>query len=183
MNPIDIRTQRLRLRPPKHNDAEAVTALMSEKDISWNLGRAPYPYALHDAVDWIAQTAKARTEGTEYSLVIERAGEVIGSCGVSLHFGQWELGYWIGKPYWGNGYVTEAARAVMDWAKNTLNADKFMAGHYTDNAASGTVLKKLGFKPVGEVSWHAKARGTKVPATRYIYGDASAEIALNWHTH
>lgn len=181
---IEIHTQRLRLRPPEPQDAAPITALISEKDIVWNLGRAPYPYAEQDAVDWIEKAASDRTEGAEYAMVIERGGKVIGSCGVSPHFNQWELGYWVGKPYWGRGFVTEAACGVMEWAMQTQSAIRFMAGHYTDNPASGSVLKKLGFKPVGEVFWHARARGMDVPATRYIYGEgASAEIALNWHTH
>ncbi|MDJ0921526.1 MAG: GNAT family N-acetyltransferase [Henriciella sp.] len=182
--PIEISTERLTIRPPEPRDAAAVTALISEKDIAWNLGRAPYPYTEQDAVEWIEKAQQARAEGSEYSFVIDLEDQLIGASGVSLHFGQWELGYWVGKPYWGQGYVTEAARGVMNWARETKSATKFMAGHYTDNPASGAVLRKLGFEPVGEVTWYARARNMDVPAKRYICGDeASADIALNWHTH
>lgn len=176
----EIHTARLVLRTPVQSDAERITELMQEKDIAWNLGRAPYPYAISDAEDWIASILDKRENDLEYSFVLTHPDDgLIGCAGVTRHDDVWELGYWVGKPYWGMGYTTEATTGVMDWARARLGATQFMAGHYIENPASGAVLIKLGFEPVGVVEhFFGKARGQTSPARRYVYG-APADTALN----
>jgi RimJ/RimL family protein N-acetyltransferase len=76
--------------------------------------------------------------------------------------GDRELGYWIGEPYWGKGYATEAARTVLDEAFHTHNLPYIDAGYYADNPASGNVLRKLGFKERGITSTlYSIARGQR----------------------
>ena len=88
----------------------------------------------------------------------------IGSVGLGVNDGEIELGYWIARDYWGRGYATEAARAVLKLAK-TLGHRRISAGHFTDNPASGRVLTKVGFEPTGEVrSRFSLARGSEAPA-------------------
>jgi RimJ/RimL family protein N-acetyltransferase len=75
-----------------------------------------------------------------------------------------ELGYWIARPYWGLGYATEAARAVLDIARHSLRLNRLVAGHFVDNPASGRVLEKIGFRPTGEiVQRHSAGRGSAAP--------------------
>ena len=72
-----------------------------------------------------------------------------------------ELGYWIGKPYWGNGYCTEAAYAVLDYGFSKLNLHRIHASHFARNRASGRVMQKLGMSHEGHRRLHA-ARGTRL---------------------
>ncbi|MEO1407140.1 MAG: GNAT family N-acetyltransferase [Pseudomonadota bacterium] len=181
---IQIETERLRLRPPRTEDAPRVAELMSDKDIPWNLGRAPWPYGLADAEGWIERGIASWADGTDYPFAITHEDEgLIGSCGVvPVTDDVFELGYWIGKPYWGRGYVTEASEALLKWAKTSLGIHQFVSGHINDNPGSGRVLRKLGFEPVGEATHYVRARDCDVEATRYVLG-APAEIAIESATH
>ncbi len=179
-----IETDRLVLRPPQPSDAEAITAGIGVRDVAWNLGRAPFPYALKDAEAWIKAQTKARDKDQEYTFLITTTSQgVIGAVGISDFFeGVWEIGYWLAKPHWDKGYVTEAASALLDWARSTKGLDRFSSGHFIDNPASGRVLEKLGFEHIGEMDMEGKARGGKHPAARYVL-NAPAEAALRRHAH
>ena len=123
----------------------------------------------------VADDAK---NGIEYAFGAYLPGNgLIGSCGVVKRGAFWEIGYWIGKPYWEQGFATEAGRAVLAWAREEFPANGFISGHIKDNAASGRVLRKLGFDVVGEKLMYAKARDMRVPAVRYVL-NAPAEAAL-----
>jgi RimJ/RimL family protein N-acetyltransferase len=89
---------------------------------------------------------------------------LVGSVGLSRDGDKVELGYWIGRPYWGQGYATEAARALLSLAK-VLGHRRLVAGHFVDNPASGRVLRKLGFCPTGVVRKRfSLGRGHEAPA-------------------
>ncbi len=176
---FEISLARLTLRPPASSDAMRITQLIGHKDVVWNLGRAPYPYQLKDAEEWVAKAKQSAQDGEEYSFLITHADEgVIGCVSVTRHGDVWELGYWVGKPYWGQGFVTEAAIGILKWAQDNLSATGFVAGHYVDNPASGKVLEKLGFNPVGTAHLFARARGCDVLSMRYVRGapDAAAMV-------
>ncbi len=184
VNPVILKTERLLLRPPLLDDAESITRHISERDVPWNLGRAPYPYQLSDAEEWLLRIPKGWAEDTAYVFLITgQDNNVIGCVGLNLKpLDVWEIGYWIAKPWWGQGVVTEAAHAVMSWAEQTMRINKFVSGHFVDNPASGRVLMKLGFKAVGEVELFGKARGKKSPAIRYTKG-ADPGLALRLAAH
>ncbi|MCW2336227.1 RimJ/RimL family protein N-acetyltransferase [Sphingobium sp. B2D3A] len=143
------RTPRLLLRPGWPEDAQALYAAIADEAIVRNLARAPWPYTLDDAVDFLAGDhdplqpkflVMKRTQGIP---------RLIGSCGIHTQDdGALELGYWIARPYWGLGFATEAASAVMQIARAT-GVRNIRASHFTDNPASGRVLRKLGFRPAG----------------------------------
>ncbi len=79
-------------------------------------------------------------------------GEMCGMAGIFQRSpdSEWEIGYWIAKPFWGRGLATEAGQALVDYARNELAAPAVTAGHYDDNPASGRVLEKLGFRYTGQ---------------------------------
>ena len=108
-----LETERLILRAPRFEDAKRVAALASDRRVAENTARIPHPYSLADAKDWIGSAN--RTAG-EASFLIDAGGEVIGACGLEWRNGVPEIGYWLGAPFWGNGYATEAARALIDHA-------------------------------------------------------------------
>ena len=67
-----------------------------------------------------------------------------------------ELGYWIGKPYWGQGYCTEAARATLDFGFEQLGLNRIFAHHFARNPASGRVMQKIGMTREGRLRQHVK---------------------------
>lgn len=183
MTDLELKTDRLVLRVPHPDDADRVTELIRDTRVLRNLGRAPCPYARQHAVDWIAGAREGHMRGDELPLVITTLSEgVIGAAGVSKLEAYWEIGYWVGVPYWGQGYVTEAARAVLQWAQTSLEGDGFLSGHFTDNPASGRVLEKLGFRRVGTMQLPSKARVGLHPCARYVLG-APDEAALRLAVH
>lgn len=171
---FEFETARLAMRLVQPGDAPIVTAYFQDKEVPWNLGRAPWPYALSDAESWITRMTDASQAGTEYAFVVNHAQHgLIGSVGMfknGLIDGAdiWEIGYWVGKPHWGHGYVTEAARGLLDWARHELGITQFISGHIKDNPSSGRVLTKLGFVPTGEISMYVRGRDCEVSAIRYI---------------
>ncbi|MEO9968274.1 MAG: GNAT family N-acetyltransferase [Hyphomonadaceae bacterium] len=176
---MEFETERLGARAPVVADAPRITELMQDKDLPWNLGRAPWPYALSDAEAWVESNAKSRSAGEEYAFALHHAEHgLIGSTGISQVDGDiWEIGYWIGKPYWGQGYVTEAARGLLDWANHEMGINRFVSGHIFDNPASGRVLIKLGFELAGEIQMYVSGRGCEVRSLRYVR-NAPMEVAL-----
>lgn len=173
-----FRSARLLMSPPKPDDAQRIYELMQEKDVPTRLARAPWPYKLSDAEGWIAANLKARFNGKEYSFMMRHPDHgLIGSCGLVNRGRAWELGFWCGKPFWGKGYTPEASAALLDWAREEHDQHVFIAGHIDDNLASGRVLKRLGFEPVGTKKMYVAALNEKVTALRFAL-NATAEEAL-----
>ena len=159
------RTERLLLRPGWAEDAPALAAAIADEMIVRNLATAPWPYSLRDAEAFLVQPRDpvlpsflifARTKG---------APRLVGSCGLGRRpSGAVELGYWISRPYWGRGYATEASIALIDIAR-TLGFTRLEGSHFLDNPASGRVLEKLGFEPLGITAPRMScARGTESQA-------------------
>lgn len=159
-----LQTGRLVLRPPCLDDAKRVAALVNDHRIAENTARIPHPYVLADAEAWIG--AVNRTAG-EATFLIEAGGEVIGACGFDLREAGPEIGYWIGVPFWGNGYASEAAQAVIDYAFGEHRLDALLAGARITNPASRRVLEKCGFQWTGVGLCRIRALGTSVPLDRF----------------
>ncbi len=181
---LDISTERLQLRPPQPQDAPQIAAYMADPDLPLNLGRAPYPYRREHAEAWIPLALAAHKDETEYPFMIVHPKDgVVGCCGLTqMGEGVMELGYWAGKPHWGRGYATEASHALIAWGRMAKDASGFVSGHIFDNPASGRVLVKLGFQPVGETSMYVVGRDCEVRAIRYAL-DAPSEAALAARNH
>lgn len=180
---MEIQTERLVLRPPQAEDAAQIAEYMSDPDLPLNLGRAKYPYKLEYAEAWIPKVLADYESGAEYAFMIDRPGKgLVGSCGLTRVGEYWEIGYWLGKPHWGKGYISEAAAALLDWGTSTLGAKGFLSGHIKENAASGQVLQKLGFKVAGEIDYYIVSRDCEVRAIRYVRG-APPEAALQSNRH
>lgn len=159
------RTDRLLLRPGWADDAPALTAAIADETIVRNLATAPWPYRLADAEAFLA--ADRPIEAPSFLLFRRTRGapQLIGGAGLGpTPRGGTELGYWIARPFWGLGYATEAAEAIVNIARYGLRLDRLVAGHFTDNPASGRVLDKVGFRPTGEVASRFSAgRGAEAP--------------------
>jgi len=157
-----LETDRLLLRPPRAADISKLVPLIGDFDVSKNLSRVPYPYTEDDGSAFIVTITKAIAAGTDYAFAILLKPDVfLGLCGVHPDRG-WEFGYWLGKAYWGQGYATEAGRRVVSFAFEELKAETLKASWVHDNPASGRVLAKLGFQPVGEGEIACLSRGATV---------------------
>jgi len=157
-------SERLLLRPPEIADIPRLIMLIGDFDVSKNLGRVPHPYTQADARVYLERSARNRAEGTGFNFAITRKwdGAYIGGCGLHLDHGVFEIGYWLGKPYWGKGYATEAARRLAGFAFHDLKAERLEAGWFHDNPASGHVLEKLGARANGTAPRDCLARGHAV---------------------
>lgn len=160
-----IATERLVLRAPRKADAPAIAALINDRRIVENLARVPYPYTVDDAHDFVALVER----GSECSFLVTLPdGTLVGGCGIgSLRRDGPEIGYWFGVPYWGRGYATEAARAVIDHAFNELGHEFLLGGARVTNPASRRVLEKCGYQWTGVVLQRSRALGTSVPCDRF----------------
>jgi [ribosomal protein S5]-alanine N-acetyltransferase len=163
-----LETHRLILRPPEYSDAPAITALLGDIDVAKNLITAPHPYREVDACDYVSRVSAARARGECFAFVVlyKEDEALLGACGLNLRDGVFDLGYWIGKPYWGMGIATEAATKVISFAFNSLRSERLSAGWFHDNPASGRVLDKLGFVASGTAIHRSLARGTTVACNR-----------------
>jgi RimJ/RimL family protein N-acetyltransferase len=159
------RTTRLLLRPGWAEDAPALAKAIADETIVRNLSSAPWPFALRDAEAFLAAP---RHPVLPSLLVFERGdGEplLVGSCGLGRRpSGAIELGYWIARPHWGQGFATEAGQALVSIAR-ALGIERLEASHFLDNPASGRVLEKLGFQSTGIIAPRLScARGEEIPA-------------------
>lgn len=161
------RTERLLLRPGWRDDAAALTAAIGEYSIVSKLARAPWPYGQADA-----EACLAADHGTLPNvLIFARTGgapRLVGGIGLEQTDAGVELGYWIARPYWGLGFATEAGRAIIAMADNSLRLPHLIAGHFADNPASAHVLCKLGFAPTGTTTMRTcLARSSVAPCIGY----------------
>jgi RimJ/RimL family protein N-acetyltransferase len=169
---VNIHTQRLLLRPPELADAARISLLAGDYEVASMTGTIPHPYSEQQAAEWI-ESVRSGEEGVVFAIV--RSETLIGCTGYRAFDGDHaELGYWIGKPYWGLGYASEAAEALIAHAFDAGGFDYLTAGHFTDNPASERVIKKLGFTAIGGETRACSARGAKVRCVTYRLDRESA---------
>ena len=164
------RTERLLLRPAWEEDAGALFPAIGDERIVRNLATAPWPYLPEHARAWVSADRPANRPA---SLIFRRTAggpELIGGIGIhDTPDGSVELGYWIARGHWGRGYASEAGHALVGFARYVLRLDRLVAGHFLDNPASGSVLRKLGFQPTGRIGTrHSLARGEDTPMAEFV---------------
>lgn len=154
----ELKTKRLLMRKFKLSDASRIQELAGSRSVAQSTLMIPHPYEDGMAEAWI-DTHQSEFESKK-SLVLAlcdiRAGDLIGAMGlrIKMEFNHAELGYWIGEPFWGNGYATEAAKAILAYGFTVLGLNKIHAHHMTDNAASGKVMQKIGMAFEGRMKQH-----------------------------
>jgi RimJ/RimL family protein N-acetyltransferase len=159
-----LETARLTLRAPRHEDAKAICSLANEFRVAANTARLPHPYRLGDAEEFIA-AANSR-EGEVCFVIIEDA-RLIGACGINPREEGFELGYWLGVPFWGRGYATEAARAAVDYAFGDLGCETLLSGARVTNPASRRVLEKCAFQWTGVRLTRIRSINSAAPVDRF----------------
>jgi len=164
------RTERLLLRPAWEEDADALFRAIADERIVRNLATAPWPYLPEHAAAWVAAERPAQRATALIFVRTQSVPLLVGAIGIhDTADGGVELGYWISRPHWGRGYATEAGRAMLVFARESLRLERLVAGHFLDNPASGSVLRKLGFKPTGIIAMrHSVARGAESPMAEFV---------------
>lgn len=161
-----LETARLMLRAPRHDDAQALAMLVNDRRIAENTTRIPHPYGLADAQGFLRHLDDSNSE---IAFAITRADDLpIGVCGLRTEPGTTpEIGYWLGVPYWGQGYATEAARALIDHAFEDLGLERLESGARVSNPASRRVLEKCGFQWSGVILTRIRAIASSAPVDRF----------------
>ena len=159
-----LETKRIALRAPRLEDAKTVAMLANDRRIAENTARIPHPYKLADAEAFIGGANKA---DEAVFLIALRDETVIGACGIVNSEPAPELGYWLGVPYWGQGYATEALHAVIDYAFTDLAHAAVQAGARVTNPASRRVLEKCGFQWTGVGLYRIASIKSSAPIDRF----------------
>ncbi|MGE3147924.1 MAG: GNAT family N-acetyltransferase [Pseudorhodoplanes sp.] len=161
-----LETERLILRAPRHEDVKAVATLVNDRRIAENTARIPYPYKISDAEAFVA-SANA-SDGEAVFLITLPDDTVVGACGITPQERQApEIGYWLGVPYWGQGFATEAVHALVDHAFGDLEYAALQAGARVTNPGSRRVLEKCGFQWTGVGLYRIRALASSAPIDRF----------------
>jgi len=158
-----IKTRRLVLRPLGEADAPEIARLAGDWDVARMTGRIAFPYSEELARAWMNTIGDG-----EFVRAVAYQDRLIGAVGyVEDDNGSAEIGYWIGKPWWGQGFATEAASALIDHCFTTAGLSRLTCCHFIDNTASKRVIEKLGFAARRTTSAWCDARQEEVEALTY----------------
>lgn len=120
----------------------------------------PYPYSIEDALSWIEHHLDNFNANKSYEFAITdmESGELYGAIALSNNqkFNNGEIAYWIGEKFWGYGYATEAAQAILHFAFEEKQYHKVFARYFNSNPTSGRVMQKLGLKKEGILIDHVR---------------------------
>lgn len=153
---------KIRLRPPREDDAIALAHHLNDFGVSGNLARVPFPYRLSDATYWL-RSRPAQTSPNDANFAIELEGSgYVGHIGFHPGAQGPVIGYWLGRPFWGQGLMSEAAQLCVDWFFQTSSAEAIYSGAFHFNAASLAIQKKLGFTETSRSWLLCLARGVEV---------------------
>ncbi|KPE51673.1 GNAT family N-acetyltransferase [Chryseobacterium indologenes] len=153
-----IKTERLILDQLKEEDLDLVTEYLQDRIFSDLTSNIPFPYTRKDAEFWLKMSEEAFDKNAGYTFAIRNEeGQIIGAIGLhDRDDNQAELGYWMGRPFWNKGYVTEAAKALIDFGLKELNVNKIYATYFLHNPASGRIMEKIGMEQEALLKQHLK---------------------------
>jgi [ribosomal protein S5]-alanine N-acetyltransferase len=153
---VILETERLRIRPYSEADIAELLPLIGAREVAATTGRIPHPYTVEDAKQFL-ETIETDGE-VRLAITLGESGNLIGGIGLRVveHQCHAELGYWLGVPYWGKGYGTEAAREMLRYGFKDLRLHRIFASHFEGNTASGRILQKLGMRHEGCQRQHVR---------------------------
>lgn len=157
-------TEQLVLRAPHVEDIDAIAILANNPAIATMVSRMPHPYTAMDAVEFVRKSAIRENGNCVYAMTEAQSGRFVGCCALQARAGSpsLELGYWVGEPFWGQGFATEAAHALVDMAFRTREITHIDARCRVTNPASRRVLQKSGFQFQGSEMVPVLALGASV---------------------
>ena len=175
-----LETERLTLRRPTLADVKAIARLANDRRIAENTRRLPHPYSQDHAVAFVRAMANDKSET---AFLIENNHTPVGMVGVNWREPEApELGYWLGVEYWGQGFATEAARAVIDFTFEQFDAAHMRSGARVANPASRNVLEKCGFQWSGVELHRFEALGSSTPVDCFRLSRGVWASLKNWNS-
>lgn len=164
-------TRRLILRTPRDEDAAAIVPLADNMRIAQQTRRMPHPYRVKDAEAWIAAVRNAPpSRESAFLITLRKDGAIVGAAGYAVmeDESEVEIGYWLGEAFWGRGYATEAAQAVIDQIFSEGDFERVHGRCRVANSASRRVLEKCGFQYSGSGMCACRALNSSVPTEDFI---------------
>jgi RimJ/RimL family protein N-acetyltransferase len=176
--PCVLETERLTLRRPTLADVKAIARLANDRRIAENTRRLPHPYSQEHAVEFVRDVA---AQGSELAFLIEQNFSPLGMVGISWHEPDApELGYWLGFEHWGQGFGTEAARAVIDYFFEEFSHETLFSGARVANPRSRNILEKCGFQWSGVELHRFEALGSSSPVDCFRLSRGVWSSLKNW---
>lgn len=155
---MTLSTERLILRMLETTDAKRIEELAGDYDVAKTTLNIPHPYPKGSAVFFIHSVKESESKGklVTYAITKKDTNELIGLMAISINstFNRGELAYWVGKPYWGQGYGTEAAKALLQYGFEVLQVNRIYAQSFTTNPGSWRIMEKIGLKYEGTLRQH-----------------------------
>ncbi len=177
-SPCVLETERLMLRRPTLADVSAIVRLANDRRIAENTRRLPHPYSQDHAIAFVRGTAEDNRAAV---FLIENNFVPIGVVGVNWHAPDApELGYWLGVEHWGQGFGTEAARAMIDFTFEEFDIEQLMSGARVTNPSSRNILEKCGFQWSGVELHRFEALGSSTPVDRFRLSRSVWSSLKNW---
>ena len=159
MGITEIKTERLVLKKPGLRDKQLIIDQIGDWEVAKWLSRVPYPYTEKDADEWIRTISR---EDLTFNIFYN--GALVGGIELTPHEdNSHELGFWLGRRHWGQGFATEACLGLLDYAAEQLDIRNFKSSYMTGNNDSARVLAKLGFKTTGGGEMYCQSRKETLP--------------------
>lgn len=166
-----IETNRLLLRLFRESDASEVTKLCNNYNLYKNTLYLPYPYSIEDALSWIKNHPDNFSDNKSYEFAItdKVTEKIYGAIALTNNqkFKNGEIAYWVGEEYWGNGYASEASKAILEFAFIEKQYHKVFARYFDSNLASGRVIEKIGMRKEGVLRNHVMKENRYVDLVYY----------------
>jgi RimJ/RimL family protein N-acetyltransferase len=175
-----LETERLMLRRPTLADVKAIARLANDRRIALQTRRLPHPYTQDHAIAFIRGTAN---EQRATVFLIENNHAPIGVAGIDWRDPEApELGYWLGVEHWGQGFGTEAARAVIDYTFEEFEVEHLISGARVTNPSSRNILEKCGFQWSGVELHRFEALGSSTPVDCFRLARSVWSSLKNWNS-
>jgi len=171
-----IEAGRLRLRPHRLSDVDAIAESLSDFAVTGMLARVPAPFDRQDALDWLVPRAAGATN--DWAFAVTEGDDVhIGVVALELRHGRWHLGYWLNRQFWRRGIMTEAVAAAVDRFSRRMPETAVHSGVFADNPASLKLQERLGFQVTGCVEVYSFARNTMVPHIETVLAPGALRLS------
>ena len=161
---MEIRIERLVLKKPGYKDKQSIISQIGDWEVAKWLSSVPYPYTQNDADEWIRTLSRQ-----ELTFNIFENDSLVGGIELTPHEDNfYELGYWLGRQHWGQGFATEAGKGLLHYATDELNLRNFKSRYMKGNDDSANVLNKLSFKKTGEGEIYCLSRKETLPCINLV---------------
>lgn len=161
-----LNSTRLTLKKPTLADAPDMAKYLNRKDTAHMMSHVPYPYTLDDAHEFITGTT-ATIQTDLFNAIYNKSNDFMGIIGILPKSTGDEIAYWLGHPFWGKGYMTEAATLIVNEYFKVTDKNELFVTHLLTNNKSESVIQKLGFIYTGDVTLDIPTRKTAEKAKRY----------------